>query len=165
MGTAADPASCIQLFHLKEIAMKAIATRLAIAAFALMAVASAQAQVTVKDAWVRTTMPEQRSTGAFMQLQAVVDSKLVGVSSAVAQNAAIHEMAMEHDSMTMREVSSVALPAGKTVELKPGGIQVMLIGLKQPLKEGETVPLTLVFEDKDGKRQSVEVSAAVRPRN
>jgi periplasmic copper chaperone A len=54
------------------------------------------------------------------------------------------------------------VPAGKTVELKPGGYHVMLMGLVAPLKEGETVPVTLTFKAKDGKTQTVEVKAPVR---
>jgi hypothetical protein len=64
--------------------------------------------------------------------------------------------------MKMSAIRSLAVPAGKTTELKPGGYHVMLMELKQPLKEGETVPVTLTFEDKSGKRQAVEVKAPVR---
>jgi len=62
-------------------------------------------------------------------------------------------------------VPAVELPAGKTVELKPGGYHVMLMDLKQQVKEGDTVPLTLVFEGKDGKRETQEVKAQVRASN
>ena len=65
----------------------------------------------------------------------------------------------------MRPISGVDLPAGKTVALKPGGYHVMLLDLNQQLKEGETVPLTLVLEAKDRKRETVEVKALVRPLN
>lgn len=65
--------------------------------------------------------------------------------------------------MKMRQVPSIALPAGKTVELKPGGYHVMLLDLKQQVQEGQTVPLTLIIEGKDGKRESVQVQAPVRP--
>jgi copper(I)-binding protein len=54
------------------------------------------------------------------------------------------------------------IPAGKGAELKPGGFHVMLLDLKKQLKEGDTVPLTLVLEGKDKKRQSIEVNAPVR---
>ena len=54
------------------------------------------------------------------------------------------------------------LPAGKSVELKPGGYHVMLIDLKAPLKEGESVPLTLVFEGPDRRQETVEIKAPVR---
>ena len=65
--------------------------------------------------------------------------------------------------MQMRELSDgLALPAGKLIELKPGGVHVMLMGLKQPLKTGDTVVLNLVVEGADKKRENVEVKAVVR---
>lgn len=98
-----------------------------------------------------------------MSLQATRDTRLVAASSPVTPVVEVHEMAMEKDVMKMRQVPSIELPAGKSVELKPGGYHVMLLDLKQQVKEGDTVPLTLVFESKDGKRESVEVKAPVRP--
>ena len=138
--------------------------RTAIVAASLLA-ATAQAQVTVKDAWVRATVPQQKATGAFMQLKATKNSKLVSASSPLTPAVAVHEMAMQDNVMKMRQVPAVELPAGKTVELKPGGYHVMLMDLKQQVKEGDTVPLTLVIEGPDGKRESVEVKAPVRALN
>lgn len=125
-------------------------------------VADASAQVVVRNAWVRATVPQQTATGAFLQLTAEHDTRLVSVSSTVAPVAEVHEMALQDNVMRMRPVPAVDLPAGKAVDLKPGGHHIMLMGLKQPVKAGETVPLTLVFEDRAGKRQSVEVKAVVR---
>ncbi|RZL60799.1 MAG: copper chaperone PCu(A)C [Variovorax sp.] len=144
--------------------MKTTAHTLLLAA-ALLATTAAQAQVTVKDAWVRATVPQQKGTGAFMQLSAAKDSKLVAVSSPVTPVAEVHEMSVQDNVMKMRQVQAVELPAGKTVELKPGGYHVMLMDLKQPMKAGDTVPLTLVFEGKDGQRETVEVKAPVRALN
>ena len=138
--------------------------RTAIVAASLLA-ATAQAQVTVKDAWVRATVPQQKATGAFMQLKATKSSKLVSASSPLTPAVEVHEMAMQDNVMKMRQVPAVELPAGKTVELKPGGYHVMLMDLKQQVKEGDTVPLTLVIEGPDGKRESVEVKAPVRALN
>jgi len=132
-----------------------------LAATLLAAAAGAQAQVTVSNAWVRATVPSQKATGAFLQLQSVQDAKFVSVSSPLTPNAEVHEMAMQGDVMRMRQVQAVDLPAGKVVELKPGGHHIMLMNLKTQVKEGDTVPLTLVFQDKDGKRQTVEVKAPV----
>jgi len=134
-------------------------------AAALLAATAANAQVTVEDAWVRATVPQQKVTGAFMQLQATKDSKLVAAKSPAAPEVQMHEMAMQDNIMKMRQVPSIALPAGTTVELKPGSYHLMLIDLPQQIKEGEIVPLTLVFEDKDGKRESVEINATARPLN
>jgi protein SCO1/2 len=91
--------------------------------------------------------------------------KLVSASSPVTPVVEVHEMAMQDGVMRMRQVPALALPAGKTVELRPGGYHVMLLDLKQQVKEGDTVPLTLVFEGQDGKRETLEVKAPVRALN
>ncbi len=124
---------------------------------------AADAQVTVQDAWVRGTVPQQKASGLFAQLTSAQAGKLVAASSPVAGVVEIHEMAMEGSVMKMRELAGgLPLPAGQTVELKPGGYHVMLMDLKQQLKAGETVPVTLVIEGTDGKRQNVQVQAPVR---
>lgn len=137
---------------------------LAAAAIATLPFA-AQAQVTVNDAWVRATVPQQQATGASMQIQAARDSKLVSASSPLTNTVEVHEMTMQDNVMRMRQVPAVELPAGKAVSLQPGGYHVMLMNLQQQVKAGDTVPITLVFEGKDGKRESVEVKAPVRPLN
>jgi periplasmic copper chaperone A len=121
------------------------------------------AQVTVKDPWVRATVPAQKATGAFMQITSAQDARLVEASSPVAGVVEVHEMVMEKDVMKMRAVKGLDLPAGKTVELKPGGYHVMLMDLKEQMKDGATVPVTLVFEGKDKKRSTVEIKAPVKP--
>jgi VCBS repeat-containing protein len=79
----------------------------------------------------------------------------------------IHEMAMDGNAMKMRALpkAGLDLPAGKAVALKPGGYHVMLMGLKQQLKAGDTVPLTLVVEGKDGKKETLELKVPVRALN
>ncbi|MBP8897733.1 MAG: copper chaperone PCu(A)C [Sulfuritalea sp.] len=121
------------------------------------------AQVTVKDPWVRATVPAQKATGAFMQITSAQDARLVEARSPVAGVVEVHEMVMEKEVMKMRAMKGLDLPAGKTVELKPGGYHVMLMDLKEQMKEGTTVPVTLVVESKDRKRSTVEVKAAVKP--
>jgi copper(I)-binding protein len=133
-----------------------IATGLAVAQVAA-------AQVAVTDAWVRGTVAGQTATGAFMQLKAAVDATLVSAASPVASIVEIHEMTMDGGMMKMNAVDRVSLPAGKAVDLKPGGYHVMLMGLAGPLRAGDAVPLTLTFEDKAGKRTTVELKAPVRP--
>ena len=123
---------------------------------------AAQAQVTVKDAWVRATVAQQKATGAFMQIQSAQDAKLISAQSPVAGVVEVHEMAMDGGVMKMRAVPSLALPAGKAVELKPGGYHVMLMDLKAQVKDGDTVPVTLVVEGQDGKRQNIEIKASAR---
>lgn len=138
-----------------------------LAAVAGLALASsAFAQVTVKEPWVRGTVAEQKATGAFMQLTSPADTRLVEVRSPAAKIVEVHEMVMVENTMKMRAVQGgLELPAGKTVELKPGSYHVMLIDLKAPLKEGDVVPLTLVLQGKDGKKDTVEVKAPVRALN
>jgi copper(I)-binding protein len=123
---------------------------------------AAQAQTTVKDPWVRGTVSGQKATGMFGQVSSVAGGKLVSASSPVAGIVEIHEMSMDGTTMKMRAVPFLPLPAGQAVDLKPGGYHLMLMELKQPLKAGETVPVTLVVEGTGGKRESVEVKAAVR---
>lgn len=125
--------------------------------------AQTPAPVEVKDAWVRATVAQQKATGAFMQLTAQADTRVVQASSPIAGVVEIHEMAMDKDVMKMRAIPALALPAGKTVELKPGGYHVMLMDLKAAVKAGDVVPVTLVLEGKDGLRTSLEVKATARP--
>ena len=122
----------------------------------------AQAQTTVKDPWVRGTVAGQKATGMFAQVTSASGGKLVSATSPVAGVVEIHEMVMDGSVMKMRAVTALELPAGKAVELKPGGYHVMLMDLKQDLKAGESVPVTLVIEGAGGKRESVEVKAPVK---
>ncbi len=122
----------------------------------------AAAQVAVKDPWVRATVPQQKATGAFMQLETRQATRLIEARSPVAGVVEIHEMKMENNVMKMRQVDGLDVPAGKAVDLKPGGYHVMLMGLKEQMKEGASVPVTLVFEGADKKRETVEVKATVR---
>lgn len=141
--------------------MKSISVLLAavLAAAAIPAIA----QVSVTEPWARATVPAAKSSGAFMRLQSKQDARLVGVRSPVADVAELHRMSMENNRMSMAPVAAIDLPAGKTVELASGGYHVMLMGLKRQLKEGESIPVTLVIESKDSKRTDVEVQVPVRP--
>ena len=123
---------------------------------------AALAQVSVSEPWVRGTVESQMATGAFMRLTAATDARLLGARSPVAGIVELHEMALENNVMRMREISRLDLPAGRTVELRPGGYHVMLLDLKRTLKPGEEVPITLEIEQ-GGKRMSVQVKAIVRP--
>jgi len=116
-----------------------IATRITLAA-ALLLTGFAHAQVSVQDAWVRATVPQQKATGAFMRLTAAQDMRLVAASSPVAGITEVHEMKMVDNVMKMRAVPALDLPAGQAVELKPGGYHIMLLDLKQPVAQGASVP-------------------------
>jgi copper(I)-binding protein len=124
---------------------------------------TAQAQVEVKDAWIRGMVAGQDTTGAFMRITSKADAKLVGVKTPAAGMADIHRTTHEGGVMRMRHVAAVELPAGKPVALEPGGYHVMLMHVTRPLMEGETVPLTLIVEQRGGKRESVTVQVPVKP--
>jgi copper(I)-binding protein len=123
---------------------------------------NALAQVTVKDAWVRGTVAQQKATGAFMTITSAQDAKLISVSSKAAKSVELHTMEMENNVMKMRQIDSVNLTAGKAVELKPGGMHIMLMGLNEQAKDGDVINFTLVVEGKDKKQQNIEVKATVK---
>ena len=135
------------------IAATLLATTFSIQAFAQT--------VEVKDAWARATVQGQMATGAFMKLTAKEGSRLVAASSPVAGVTEVHEMVMDNNVMKMRAVPGLDLPAGKAVELKPGGYHVMLMDLKAPLKKDTTIPLTLVFKDARGVESRTELKVPV----
>lgn len=129
----------------------------------MMLASSAWAQVSVSEPWVRATVAQQKVSGAFMQLQSARATRLVEVRSAVAGSVEIHQMEMAGQMMKMRVVPGVDLPAGKPVALGPGGYHVMLMDLKRQLKEGDVVPLTLVFEGLHAKRETISLKVPVKP--
>ena len=135
----------------------------AIAALFTVASGSLYAQnVDVKNAWVRASVQGQKATGAFMQLTASQPTTLVGVASPVAGVAEVHEMKMDGDVMRMRALpNGLALPAGKTVALTPGGYHVMLMDLKATLPKDSTIPLTLTFKNAKGEQSQVELKVPV----
>ena len=133
--------------------------------FALIAsiafASTAFAQITVTEPWVRATVPAQKASGAFMQVRSADAARLVSASSPVAKSVEIHQMEMHGQTMKMREVDGIDLPAGQTVNLASGGFHIMLVGLNKQLNEGESVPLSLVVQRK-GKNETVVVNAPVK---
>ncbi len=98
--------------------------------------------------WARATAPGASVGGGYLTVTnaGAAADKLVGVSSPVAARTELHEMKMEKDVMRMREVKSLDVPAHGRLELKPGGFHLMFQQLRQPLKPGDKVPVTLKFE-------------------
>jgi copper(I)-binding protein len=99
--------------------------------------------------WARPTTSQAKAGGAFLVVdnRGRVEDRLVSATSPVADKVELHTHIMDGTVMRMRPVEGgIVLPAGQKVELKPGGMHVMLMGLKRQLKEGETFPLTLRFE-------------------
>ena len=119
------------------------------------------APVKVESAWARVTVPGQKGTGAFMTLTAAQGLRLVGVQSPVAGISEIHEMKMEGDVMRMRAIAGLDLPAGQAVTLRPGSYHLMLMDLKQPLVKDSQIPVTLRFQDAQGKPSQMQLSLPV----
>ena len=131
---------------------------------AALACAPAWAQdaaVKVEGAWARASVQGQKGTGAFMRLTAKDGARLVRAESPAAGVTEVHEMKMEGDIMKMRAIPALDLPAGKTVELKPGGYHVMLLDLKAPLAKDTAVPITLVFQDAKGTESKLDLTVPV----
>ena len=123
---------------------------------------AARATVRITGAWVRATVPGQPVAGAYLDLESPVAVRLVGISSPVAKRGEVHSMKEVDGMMTMRPLAGLALPAGTLVKLAPGGLHIMLFDLKQPLRAGSDVALTLTFETVSGIRFKQEVVAPVK---
>ncbi|MFM9914310.1 MAG: copper chaperone PCu(A)C [Rhizobacter sp.] len=97
--------------------------------------------------YARPTNPGQQVGAGYLKLanQGAAD-RLMSATSPVAASVEMHTMTMEGDVMKMRQVDGIDVPAGHTVELKPGGFHLMLMGLKAPLRAGDKLALTLKFE-------------------
>jgi copper(I)-binding protein len=117
-----------------------------IAAILSLAAGLALAQVKIEGAWARPTVKGQQGGGGFLAITSPVADRLLGGSTPASARFELHTMSMQGEVMQMREVESIELPAGQKVELKPGGLHVMFIGIRQPLAIGSKVPVTLRFE-------------------
>ena len=129
----------------------------------------AQTVPKVEAAWARPTVSGQSGGGGFLKITGgSANDRLLSASAGVSKMAELHTMEMDGDVMRMRPVDGIAIPAGATVELKPGGNHVMFMGLTQTLKAGARFPLTLRFEKAGEVKVDMLValqapSAAVRP--
>jgi len=141
--------------------MKAIRTVLLVTGFVFAAgAASAQTGgLQVENAWARATPGKSQIGAAYVTIQSPTPDRLVAASTPVAKEAQLHTMEMSGMVMKMRPISGVDIPADKPVTLGPGGMHIMLMGLKEPLKAGQSFPLTLNFA-KAGTRT---VNVAVEP--
>ncbi len=117
--------------------------------------------IAVRAAWARATPAGAPAGAAFLTLEnpAAEGDALVAAAAPVADAVELHTHAMDGGVMKMRKVERIEIPAHGAVELKPGGLHVMLIGLRAPLAEGATFPLTLSF----ARGGTVEVPVTVRP--
>jgi copper(I)-binding protein len=103
--------------------------------------------IKIEQAYTRATMPGQQVAGGFMKIEnkSGPADQLISASSPAAGEVQLHEMSMEGNVMKMRQVKDIAVPAGGSVELKPGGLHLMFMNIKAPLTSGETVPVKLKF--------------------
>ena len=133
---------------------------MAIAAATLLAGAAfAQTAPRIDDAWARPTVAGQPGGGGFLKITSPSADRLVAASAPIAKAVELHTMQMDGDIMRMRQVPAIDIPAGKTVELKPGGLHVMFVGLTQTLQEGATFPLVLRFEKAGEVKVDMKVTA------
>lgn len=117
----------------------------------------------ISNPYARPTVPGQTSGGAYitMENKGTTPDKLVSVASSAAKSVEIHTMSMDGNVMKMREVPNIEIKPATTVTMKPGGgYHIMLIGINQQLKAGDTITLTLRFE----KSGNVDISAVVENR-
>lgn len=128
----------------------------------LLAAGLAQAQTTATELWARGTVPGQKASGAFVQLRSPDAARLVAASTPAAARVEIHEMKMVDGVMQMRQIPGLDLPAGQTVALQPGGLHLMLMDLKQPLQNGQTLPLTLTVERAGKPAETLQLQLPVR---
>jgi len=116
----------------------------------------------VSEAWVRATVPGQTVAAAYLTLRSPTSVQLVAVRSEIARRVEIHSSNMDEGTMRMRQMKSLAIPAGQSVTLTPMGTHLMLMDLRAPLKAGTQVLLELVIEEK-GKRTTFKTNAVVKP--
>ncbi|MEP4890394.1 MAG: copper chaperone PCu(A)C [Aliiglaciecola sp.] len=120
------------------------------------------ANIKISDATVRLLPPTVPNTAAYFTIHNSSDKDLVLVSAStdIAEKAELHAHVMENGMMSMQEQDQIRIPAGQTVSFKPGGLHVMIFGLKKPLAENQMVSITLVSED----QKTIQVTAkAVMP--
>jgi copper(I)-binding protein len=138
------------------------ASLVAIAAMAAPAMARAS-HITVSAGWARQTVPGQNDGGGYLKISNSGSSpdRLTGVASPVSASAEVHSMTIDHGIMRMRPVvGGLVIPAHGSLELKPGGYHIMLIGLRHPLHVGETVKLRLRFDNAGEMPASLAVGPA-----
>ncbi len=117
-------------------------------------------QLEIGHPWTRATAPSAPTAAGFLTItnRGTTVDRLIAVRTSIAAQAEIHEMKMDGNIMRMRDLANgIEIPAGATVTLAPGGLHLMLMGLKTPITKDKHVPLKLVFE----KAGSIDVELAV----
>lgn len=131
--------------------------------FSTAVFAGAADKVSVQDPYVRLAPPNAPATGAFMVIKngGDKDVKVVKADNPASKTTELHNHINDNGVMKMRPVPSIDLKAGGEAVLKPGGLHVMLIGLKAPMNEGDVVPITLTFDDGSSKQVDAKVVRTV----
>ena len=112
--------------------------------------------ITLAGAWVRETLPGKDITAGFFTLANDGEQDaLIGVVCDAATTVELHRMAHENGQMKMEQVKEIVLPSHGEVKLEPGGLHLMLFGVREPLVAGKTVKLTLTF--RNAQPQTIEV--------
>ena len=130
--------------------------------FSAGVLAGAADNVSVQDPYVRLAPPNAAATGAFMVIRNTGDKdvKVVKADNPVSKATELHTHLNEGGVMKMRPVPAIEIKAKGEAVLKPGGLHVMMIDLKAPLKEGDSVPITLTFDDGSSKQVDARVVKA-----
>jgi copper(I)-binding protein len=117
----------------------------------------------VTDAWARATVPKQPVAAAYMKISSTSPVTLIRIETDAAKQVQVHNMQMNEGVMQMRKHDQVDIPAGKTIELAPGGMHLMLLGLKKPLKAGDAITVKMTFVDAEKAKVTSVVTVPVRP--
>lgn len=115
----------------------------------LVSATNGDSAIEVRDVWVRAMPAGIPNSAAFFEINNHLPKAvtLVRISTPAAKKSEMHETIQQGPFTTMNEVKALTVPAKESVDLKPGGLHVMLVGLEKTLQEGQTIPLTLTFED------------------
>ena len=137
--------------------MRTLTTWLIAGVLASTANISSAAQVMLNDAYARAVPPTQSNSAIFVSLHNHADTtvNLIGASSHASKHVELHGHTHVDGVMQMRKVDSITLPPQQAVSLKPGGLHIMLIDLEKPLIAGDTIDLTLDFDD--GTQQQAQI--------
>jgi copper(I)-binding protein len=126
--------------------------------------AAQQGAVEVTDAWARATPGKAENGAAYLTIASPTPDRLTGLATPAAKAAELHMMTMEETVaggvMRMRPLAGVDLPAGQKIAMKPGAMHIMLVGLKAPLRPGQSFPMTLYFEKAGSREVTVTVEKA-----
>jgi hypothetical protein len=133
------------------------------ALWVLPSLADVATQVTIEKPFARSALQHQRNSAIFMQLNnAGSSAAIVSASSPAADVVELHTHIKDNGVMRMRRIPQIDLPQGQTVELRPGGLHVMLIGLRRDLNVGDDVALSLEFSDGSRRELSAPIHKVMR---